>query len=154
MLRMLIVVATTALAVGCGKPPAQTETKDDVPSAKAPDVTPAGPARDYAEYVAELRKTVPLRVDEFKAKGLKCDPYVTSNLAGIEIFDSLTLTIDPVILKDSLTGKAQKYVGARMVRAGNGDVFATGSSPDAEASRKNGGMPIAWDSVAMVPAAK
>lgn len=145
------VLFAAVLATGCGK----GETTTGASSAPPVEAIDPATARDYAEYVAELRKTVPVRVDEFKAKGLKCEPYVTSTLAGIEIFDSLTLTIEPaVVLKDALSGKTQRYVGAKMVRAGSGDVFATGGSADAAAARKNGLAPVTWDLVTLVPAPK
>jgi hypothetical protein len=140
----LVVFALFPLACGGGKKDAGAETASDTSR-------PDAPARDFAEYVAELRNTVPVRVDEFKAKGLKCDKYETSVLAGIEIFDSLVLTIEPpVTLKDTLTGKTKKYKAARMVRSGNGDVFATGVSDKAAEQRGRGMIPITWDGVTMV----
>jgi hypothetical protein len=142
--------------VGCGGGKKTTEVeKADGPTVtgKAEKAAPA-PERDFAEFVAELRSTVPVRVDEFKATKFKCDPYVTSRLAGVEIFESLTLTLDPISLRDSLTGKSQKYIGARMLRSNNGDVFATGTSPAAVEQRDRGIIPITWDSVTMIAEGK
>jgi hypothetical protein len=75
---------------------------------------PTGPVESMEAYTKELKARVPLDPDEFKRKGLTAESYVKDD--AYPLFREVTLRVEPVCLRDDLTGKTATYTRARLIR--------------------------------------
>lgn len=97
-MRCALLLAAVALA-GCG-------VREEGP--------PADGGEDYEEYVAKLRKGTPIRVEQFKKKGLKAESYEVSTEYPM-YFSEVVVKVPRVYLTNQVTGKGGWYTRARLV---------------------------------------
>lgn len=147
-MRVTFLVLLSAF-LGCGKkadsdvappastPPAATPKGENPPKASPkiepkaeptvdPDAELKKNAKDMQEYVAKLKATVPIFVKDFTDKGFKAERYEVDPKRDTMLY-TVMLKVDPVYLKDKITGETKRYTRARMIRneprVGTGAVF-------------------------------
>lgn len=147
-MRSILPAAVLIISLGCGKneptkaslapysepapkvnpepPPPKPKAEPKVEPKQDPDAELKKNAKDMQEYVAKLKATVPIDVKEFTDKGFKAERYEIDPKRDAMLY-TVMLKIDPVYLKDKITGEIKRYTRARMIRneprAGTGTVF-------------------------------
>jgi len=70
-------------------------------------------AADVQDYTAKLKQKVPCEPSKFAAAGMKAVHYVPHEHYS-DLFEQVTVTIEPVKLLDRVTGKTERYTKARL----------------------------------------
>ena len=96
------------------------------PAPVDPDLELKKNAKDMGEYTAKLKETVQIFIADFTKKGFKAQSYEKDPKVDT-MFLTIMLKVEPVYLKDTITGETKRYTRARMFRntprIGSGQVY-------------------------------
>ncbi len=102
-------------------------------------------AEEYETYVESLKKRVSFGVPQFKQSGMTAESY-TKDPNDEDLFIELTVQIEPVYIRDSLTKQTKLYTRARLVRNNPTPVRMTRPGTLSHIPE-----PYAWAKVEMLP---
>lgn len=108
-----------------------------------------GPTRDVDEYTAELKGKVPIDAEGVKRSGYKADSY-TLDENNPAFFVELVVRVEPVRLRDAVTGKTQVYTRARLSRDGSPPPGVM-SLQEAQRRAQTAALNARWLRVEMLP---
>jgi hypothetical protein len=108
---------------------------------------------DMAAYTLDLKKKIPIQIDQFKASGYEADEYRISD--NPNVFESVAVRVKRVYIVDSITSKGGWYTRARLA---NYDSNSSGQTARVESvksfanrAQANAFKGFAWSTVEMLP---